>query len=86
MTDIDETWRVQAEATREVLALLGHPIERRCLPHEDHPCGGGYAEHAVAQFATIKAIADHQIDHAGMPEMAAEIYDYEFAKLVRCAC
>lgn len=83
----DATWRPYAVATRDALAMLGHAIEVRCLPDEAEPCGGGYAQHAVAYLAILKAIADHQIDHAGMPEMAAEIYGHERSELTRgCPC
>jgi hypothetical protein len=81
MTEIDLTWRPVAEATRDALALLGHPIESPCLPHEAEPCGAGYGLHAAAHLAVIKAIAEHQLGRLGMPGVAAEIYEHELAQL-----
>jgi hypothetical protein len=73
----DETWTEVARASREALALLGYSISPRCLPDEPEACGGTWAQHAIAHFATIRAIADHQLAHgdpAGM--MAWEIYTH----------
>lgn len=83
-TDIDLTWRPVAEASREALALLGHPIDSPCLPHEAEPCGAGYGMHAAAHLAVIKAIADHQLEHLGMPEVAADVYEHNRRELARC--
>lgn len=61
----DESWAEVARDTRAALRLLGRPIKPACLPDEPHPCGASFALHAAAHFATIKAIADHQLDHLG---------------------
>lgn len=60
----DEGWRDVALATREALRILGYPIGPQCLPDEN-PCGGTWAQHALAHFATLRAIADHQAAHLG---------------------
>lgn len=59
----DETWAPVAEAARGALALLGWPIEPACLPGEPDACGASFALHAMAHFATLKAIADHQLTY-----------------------
>ena len=72
----DETWAQVARDTREVLALLGRPVEPGCLPDESDPCGASFALHAVAHFASIKAVCDHQLGHLGpaFTEARGEIY------------
>lgn len=78
----DESWAPVARSTREALALLGYRITARCLPDEPGHCGGGYAQHAAAHLASIKAIVDHQLQHLGAPEgMVAKIYDKIVAEL-----
>lgn len=63
----DESWKRVAESSRECLALMGYPIDPRCLPGEPGACGGTFAEHAMAHMATLKAVCDHQLDHLGHP-------------------
>jgi fructose-bisphosphate aldolase class 1 len=60
----DDQWRQLAEASREALILLGHDVPN-CLPGEAGACGGRYAEHAGAQLAALKAVADHHLAHLG---------------------
>ena len=61
----DESWAEVARGTRRALAELGHPITPLCLPDEADPCGGTFTQHALAHLATIKAVADHQLEHLG---------------------
>lgn len=72
----DESWAPVARDTREALKHMGYPIEPRCLPDEAEPCGGTFALHVAAHLATLKAIADHQLNHLGPDFDAthAEIY------------
>lgn len=88
MTAADESWAEVARATREALALLGRPIEPRCLPDEADPCGGTFTLHAVAHLATIKAICDHQLGHLGPAYRAPydEIYLHTRAELGNEPC
>lgn len=79
--EVDLSWREVAEHTRRAAGLLGYPIKSPCLPHEAEPCGAGYGMHAAAHLAVIKAAADHQLEHLGMPEVAQEIYDHTRAEL-----
>lgn len=79
----DEKWAEVARGSREALALLGRPIEPRCLPDEADPCGATFAMHAVAHFATIKAICDHQLDHLGAPD--SQIYEVYMNTLAEIA-
>jgi len=81
----DRAWASVARNTREALSWLGHPIEPRCLPDEAEPCGGSFALHALAHFATIKAICDHQLGHLGAaPEQVDDIYQHALADLLEC--
>jgi hypothetical protein len=64
-----EAWAQVARALRNALALLGYVVGPRCLPGEGAPCGATFAEHACANLAAIKAVADHQLTHLG-PQMA----------------
>ena len=82
-TDVDQTWREVAEATRQAAGLLGWPISSPCLPHEAEPCGAGYAMHAAAHLAVIKAAADHQLEHLGMPAVVTDVYDHTRAELAQ---
>lgn len=79
----DEAWAAVARSTREVLALLGRPIEPKCLPDEAEPCGATFAMHAMAHLASIKAICDHQLAHLGpaFNEAQGEIYWHVRAEL-----
>jgi hypothetical protein len=69
----DESWKQDAEDSREALALMGYPVIPRCLPGEPNACGGTFAEHAMAHLATLKAICDHQLSHLGHP-LAAQVH------------
>ncbi len=82
----DEVWAPVARSTRDALALLGRPIEPTCLPDEAEPCGASFALHAVAHFATIKAICDHQLEHLGTQFLGPqwEIYWGVIAELEQC--
>jgi len=74
MTVPDEKWAAVAIASREALALLGYEIGPRCLPGEPDHCGGGWADHAGAQLATLIAIARHELVHLGQsPAVTAAI-------------
>lgn len=65
----DESWAEVAAATRDALALLGWPIDSRCLPGEPQhaDCGHSHADHALAHLTLIGEIARHQLDHLGPP-------------------
>lgn len=79
----DESWAPVARDTREALKLLGYPIVPRCLLDEPEACGASFTQHAAAHLATIKAIADHQLDHLG-PDFAhihGDIYWHAREKL-----
>jgi hypothetical protein len=73
-------WEQVARNSRQALALLGYPIASNCLPGEAEPCGGTFAEHAMAHLATLKAVCDHQLDHLDHPE-AGRIHESERSKL-----
>jgi hypothetical protein len=83
----DESWADLARVTRECLALLGHPVEPRCLPDEARPCGGSFAVHCAAYFGVIAAITDHQLQHLGPDYVATarEVADHQTADLA-AAC
>jgi hypothetical protein len=77
-----ESWAQVARDTRDALALLGRPIEDRCLPDEASPCGGDFAEHALAHLLAIKAVCDHQLAHLRPADITAwEIYQAEAARI-----
>lgn len=85
----DADWADVARSTREALALLGHPIDSRCLPDEPDPCGGTFALHAVAHFGVITAVIEHQLAHLGGNDPASpyhaafdEIRSHTTAELV----
>jgi hypothetical protein len=80
----DETWREYAELTRDVLARLGFGLAPDCLPHEAHPCGGGYGAHAQASLSVLRAVADHQLEHAG--GLLSEVYQWAAAQLKTDGC
>lgn len=61
----DEEWASVARGARDALDLLGYHVEPRCLPDEPDPCGGTFAQHAMAALGTIKAVADHHLGHLG---------------------
>jgi len=83
----DENWAEVARASRGALALLGRPVGPRCLPGEPDWCGGSFAQHAGAQLAALKAVADHQLSHLGPPAaMITEIYAHELAELESRCC
>jgi len=77
----DESWAQVARNSRAALKLLGRDISNCCLPGEPQhdQCGATFAEHAMAQLAVLKAVADHQLQHLGGQAivMSAEIYQYE---------
>jgi hypothetical protein len=78
----DEAWKEAAENSREALSLMGYHVGARCLPGEPDQCGGTYAEHAMAQMVTLKAICDHELDqHLGPDPRAGKIYDKVFLEL-----
>lgn len=85
MAASDESWAKVARSSRDALALVGHPIGPRCMPDEAEPCGATFAMHAMANFAVLKAIADHQLTHLGARyiEAHAEIYMDQRAELER---
>lgn len=65
MSADDADWADAARSSREALALLGWPIDDKCLPDETAPCGAGFALHAAAHFGTITAVIEHQMAHLG---------------------
>jgi hypothetical protein len=79
--DVDLTWREFAEFSRQAAALLGYPIKSPCLPHEAEPCGAGYGMHVAAHLGVIQAVADHQLEHLGMTEVAQDVYEHTRAEL-----
>lgn len=83
MAATDESWAQVARDIRDALSALGRDIGSRCLPDEDQACGGTFAQHAAAYFATIAAIVDHQMDHLGpaFNDMFTEIRGHELAEL-----
>jgi len=83
MTATDASWAGVARSTREALRLLGHDIGPDCLPGEPDACSGSFTQHAVAHFATIAAIVDHQMGHLGpaFNGMFAEIRGRKLAEL-----
>jgi len=72
----DQAWAQAARDSRAALALLGRPIDPRCLPDETEPCGATFAMHAAAHLASIKAVCDHQLGHLGLAfaELFSEVY------------
>jgi hypothetical protein len=62
--DVDQTWQPLAVSTRQALRLLGWDGPD-CLPDEPEACGGGYAEHAAAHLAALRAVVEHRIGHLG---------------------
>lgn len=72
MSDIDEAWAPVARSARDALALLGYHIDPRCLPGEPGACGGSFAQHTVAYFGAIKAVADHQLKHLDPPPVSVQ--------------
>jgi hypothetical protein len=78
-----ESWAVFARTSREVLGLLGYPIDSPCLPDEATPCGDTFADHSMAHMAAIKAVIDHQLNHLRPPaECVQEIYDHTTIELL----
>lgn len=78
----DTVWAPVARDSREAMRLLGWTITVQCLPDEPTPCGARFCDHAGAHLAVIRAIADHQLSHLGMPEeMIDVIYHDTQAKL-----
>ena len=63
--ELDESWRLTAERTRQALGLLGHDIKPQCLPGEPDAgdCGGTNAEHALAHLLLLSETAEHEINH-----------------------
>lgn len=78
MTHLDSTSQAWAEVgrrARRALVLLGHPEFDPCMPDEAAPCGAPAQLHALAYFATLNAVCDHQLAHLGAdPAAVSEIY------------
>lgn len=71
----EQAWAEVARGARRALVEVGYHDVPECLPDEAHACGGTAGQHALAYFATLKAIADHQLDHLGAhPGVVADIY------------
>ena len=71
----DESWAKLARNSREALRLLGYDVEPVCLPGEADPCGGSFAQHAMANLGALKAVADHHLWHlGGLGQAHGEIY------------
>lgn len=82
----DQAWAALARGSREALRQLGYMITPQCLPGEPDECGGTFAQHAMAQLATLKAVADHHLMHLGpaWTELHSEIYRDTRAELESC--
>ena len=80
----DQDWAEAARAARQALITIGYPVKDDCLPDEADACSGNFAQHAASYYVTLKAIADHQLEHIGpcfgQPEL---IYNDAMAKLLR---
>lgn len=75
MSTISERWAEVARGARRALAELGYHGLPACMPGEAAPCGASAELHALAYFATLKAVADHQLGHlGGDPDVVGEIY------------
>jgi hypothetical protein len=84
----DDTWAKPARDSRAALKLLGWNIDPKCLPDEANPCGASFAMHAMAHYAAIKALCDHQLEHLGPAFEAAsnDIYETYRAELENNRC
>lgn len=82
VADTYPKWAEVARASREALALMNYSISTRCLPDEEKPCGGDFAQHALAHMAALTAVIDHQMTHLNAPQgMFTDIYDHIFQEL-----
>lgn len=59
----DDNWADLARSSRAALALLGYRLDSECLPGEPDRCGGSFAAHAAAFLVSIRAVANHHLDH-----------------------
>jgi hypothetical protein len=70
----DHAWAEVARGARRALAEVGYPEPPACMPDEAEPCGGTAQFHALAYFAVLQAVAEHQLDHLGAnPSVVADI-------------
>lgn len=71
---VEHQWAEAARGARRALAEVGYPAPPACMPDEAEPCGGTAQHHALAYFVTLRAVADHQLDHLGAhPGVVADI-------------
>lgn len=61
----DEDWIEAARAARQALLDIGYPVKVGCHPDEAEPCSGNFSQHAAAYYVTLKAVADHHLEHIG---------------------
>jgi hypothetical protein len=79
---IEHKWAEVGRAARGALVLLGYPEFAHCMPDEADPCGAPAQLHALSYLVTLRAVADHHLDHCGAnPYTVAEIYAYAKAGL-----
>ncbi len=78
----EHNWAEVGRDARSALVLLGYPAMPECMPGEADPCGASAQLHVLAYLATLKAVADHQLDHCGAdPAVVSEIYRHTLAEL-----
>jgi hypothetical protein len=79
---VEHKWAEVGRATRAALVLLGYPEFDHCMPDEAAACGAPAQLHALAYLATLRAVADHQLEHCGAnPFTVTEIYEHAKAEL-----
>ncbi|HUN38327.1 MAG TPA: hypothetical protein VMU95_40570 [Trebonia sp.] len=89
MSAVEESWRDVAVSTREALRLMGYQRTGRCFPGEPFHdlCGRGWPEHAMAMLATVKAVAEHQLQHLAPPASRLDlVYKGVARELVEGCC
>jgi hypothetical protein len=78
----DQDWANLARGSREALRQIGYTVTPRCLPGEPDACGGSFAQHAMANLATLTAAANHHLIHMGpLAALAPCIYDRVSAEI-----
>lgn len=61
----DTDWADLARSSRSALSLLGYRLDSECLPGEPDECGGSFAAHAAVHLVSIRAVANHHLNHLG---------------------
>ena len=74
-------WEDFATQTRDCLAHMGFTIVADCMPDESEPCGRSYQQHAQTNLSALRAIVDHQLNHAG--GMLGHAYEWATAEVLR---